>query len=337
MIIIVAFLLSVVTTLLATPLFIKFFLKTGITGIDVQKKDKPTIAEMGAPPVIIGFLIGIFFIIGVITFIYGNGSLIDFFAVISTMLIVTFIGIIDDLSTLIKERVTYKGNKIKKRKGLRQYQKAILPLLGAIPLMAINAGVSTMSLPLIGQVNFGIIYPLVLIPIGLVGAASGFNLLAGMNGLESGLGIITCTALGIFTYIQGEMIASYLALTFAGALLGFWVYNKYPAKILPGDSLTYLIGAMIASIAIVGNVEKFAIIIFIPWFIELVLKLRVKFQAESFGILQKDGTLKAPYKKIYSLTHVAMKLGRFTEKQVVLILYLIGITFSTLAFLISAL
>ena len=99
--------------------------------------------------------------------------------------------------------------------------------------------------------------------------------------------------------------------------------------------MTYLIGAMIASIAIVGNVERFALIIFTPWFIEVILKIRVMFQAESFGILQKDGTLKAPYKKVYSLTHVVMKLGRFRERDVVLILYVIGVFFSAIAFLIS--
>lgn len=333
--ILIAFLLSLATTVFITPLFINFFLKTGITGIDIQKKNKPVVAEMGAPPVIIGFLIGIFFVIGMVTFVYGNGSLIDFFAVISTMLIITFIGMIDDLSTLTKERGKYKKSKIKKRKGLRQYQKAILPLLGAIPLMAVNAGISTMSLPFLGPVNFGIVYPLVLIPLGIVGASSAFNLLAGMNGLESGLGIIAVLALGIFTYIQGEIIASYLALAFAGALLGFWIYNRYPAKIFPGDSLTYLTGTMIASIAIVGNVEKFAILIFIPWFLEGILKARKRFQAESFGMLQKDGTLKAPYKKIYSLTHAVMKLGRFKEKQVVGILYGIEILIVIGAFLIS--
>jgi UDP-N-acetylglucosamine--dolichyl-phosphate N-acetylglucosaminephosphotransferase len=333
--ILIAFILSLAATVFVTPFFISFFLKTGIYGLDIHKKEKSKVAEMGAPPVIFGFLIGIFFLIGMITFVYGDGSLIDFFAVISTMLIITFIGFIDDLSTLTKGKITFKGAKIKKRKGLRQYQKAILPLLGAIPLMAINAGVSSMSLPLIGSVNFGLFYPLVLIPLGIIVASSGFNMLAGMNGLESGLGIIILLSLSVFTYIQGEIIASYLALTFVGALLGFWIYNKYPAKIMPGDSLTYLIGAVIASIAIVGNVEKFVFIAFGPWIIEFILKARGRFQKESFGILQKDGTLKAPYKKTYSLTHVVMKLGKFKEKQVVLFLYMIGILFSALAFLIS--
>jgi hypothetical protein len=47
--------------------------------------------------------------------------------------------------------------------------------------------------------------------------------------------------------------------------------------------------------------------------------MRTKMQAESFGKIQADGTLRAP-EKIGSLTHIVMRAGNFTEKKIVLII-----------------
>ncbi len=145
-------------------------------------------------------------------------------------------------------------------------------------------------------------------------------MLAGMNGLEAGLGIVLLSSLGIFSYLSGSLIASSIAFIFVASLVAFIFYNWYPARIFPGDSLTYTIGAVAAVVAIVGNIEKFAVLIFIPWFIELALKLRSGFSAENFGEIQKDGALKCKTDKNYSLLHVVMHAGRFKEWQVVSIL-----------------
>jgi UDP-N-acetylglucosamine--dolichyl-phosphate N-acetylglucosaminephosphotransferase len=43
------------------------------------------------------------------------------------------------------------------KRGLRQWQKPIFTFFAALPIMVINAGQSTMNLPLIGSVDFGIL------------------------------------------------------------------------------------------------------------------------------------------------------------------------------------
>ncbi len=48
-----------------------------------------------------------------------------------------------------------------------------------------------------------------------------------------------------------------------GALLAFLWFNWYPAKVFPGDTLTYSVGALVACIAILGDMEKIAVILFI--------------------------------------------------------------------------
>lgn len=308
-----------------TPQFARYLKYIGLTGKDVQKPGKPEIPEMGGPAVIAGFLSGIFLFIWIKVFLYGkNTGLVEIFAGISTVLIIFLVGMLDDISGIKK--------RIGKRKGLKQWQKPLLTIPASIPLVAIMAGNSSISLPIIGSVDVGILYPLFLIPIGVVGASNAINMLAGLNGLEAGLGAVLISGLGIFALLNGNVFLAAFALTFSAALVGFLIYNWYPAKIFPGDSLCYTIGAVVASVAILGNMERFALLCFIPWFIELLLKARSKFKAESFGKLRKDGTLEAPYDKCYSLTHCVMKLGKFKEKEIVSILISVEILIVIMAF-----
>jgi len=66
--------------------------------------------------------------------------------------------------------------------------------------------------------------------------------------------------------------------------------------------------------------EKFAILCFTPYAAEAVLKALSGFEAESYGVLQPDGTVKPRGDRVRGLTHLVMKRGSFTEPQVTLIL-----------------
>jgi UDP-N-acetylglucosamine--dolichyl-phosphate N-acetylglucosaminephosphotransferase len=305
--------LAFVVTYLFTPKLIKYLKLIGMVGLDRQKPGHPMVAEMAGPAVLVGFLAGLFLYIWTRVFLYGTTTgLVEIFAAITTIIIITLIGIFDDLGALHK-RSDMSG----KRFGLKQWQKPLFTIPAAIPLMAILAGDSTMALPFIGTINIGLLYPLVLIPLGVVGAANATNMLAGMNGLEAGLGAVILGSMGLFALSVGSVSAAVVALAMAAALLALLRWNWMPAKIMPGDSLTYLVGAAIATVAIIGNIEKFAVLAFLPWFLEFFLKLRSRMRAENFGILQPDGTLKAPYSGIYSLTHAVMKIGKLKEWQIV--------------------
>jgi len=326
---IVSLALSLAATYFITPYFIKFLEAAGITGIDIHKKGKPKVAEMGGPPVLVGFLGGVFFYIAVRIFLYNNlPGLIEIFATVSTTLIISIIGILDDLGALVK-RIGFK------RVGLTRIIKVLLPLAAAIPLMSIFAGYSVVNIPILGEINLGVVYPLFVIPVVIMGMSNAFNMIAGMNGLEAGMGIVYLSGLGIFSYLIGKEYVALLALSAVFALTGFLRYNWYPAKILPGDSLVYFVGAVAASVVILGNIERFAIIAFVPWFMELILKLRIKLNAENFGILQKSGILKSPHKKIYSLTSLFMHIGKFKEWQIVSLIILLEVFFVVIAFLYS--
>ena len=326
-------LVSFFITLFTTPLLIKFLYKVGIVGIDQHKKDKPIIPSSGGVCVAIGVLSGLLTFIGLETFVTGfSSNVVDLLAIISSVLIVTLVGIFDDLNIASKKTITKNVKDI--RIGLPQWAKPLLTLPAAIPLMVISAGNSQVNLPLIGAINAGIIYPLLLIPIGVVGASNAINMLGGFNGLEAGMGIVYMLGIGFFALATQNQMAV-LFLVAAAALLAFIKFNWFPAKVLPGDSLTYLLGALLAAGVIVGNMQRLGIIIMTPFFIELILKMRSRFKASSLGKLRTDGTIENIYgKKIYSLTHVVMNLGRFTEKQIALTLIFVELLFVFLGFLL---
>jgi UDP-N-acetylglucosamine--dolichyl-phosphate N-acetylglucosaminephosphotransferase len=330
---IIASTIAFFSTFFITPILMKFLYQANVVALDLHKKNKPKLPSAGGLAVAFGILAGLLSYVGIKTFVYGlQQQAIYFLAVISSVLIVTFVGFIDDLN-VTKRKVKIKGRE-DIRIGLPQWLKPLLTLPAAIPLMVVMAGQPTISIPFFGDVNFGIFYPLVLVPIGVVGASNAVNLLGGFNGMEAGMGIVYMFSLGIYALLHGSISTVIFLVSFA-SLLAFIRYNWYPAKILPGDSLTYLLGSLVASGVIIGNMERAGVIVLMPFIIEFFLKARSKFQASCLGKLRKDGKLDPPYgKKIYSLTHVLMNLKPLTEKQVAILAILIVAVFSTIIFVV---
>lgn len=304
--------ISFLVTLIITPYWIKRAKDHGLVGEDMHKPGRK-IAELGGLCVMTGFLAGLLYYVAIDVFVYGNATYARYiFAGISSVLIATIIGLTDDIL----------GWKI----GLRQYQKVILTIAIVFPMMVVNAGHSIIAIPFFGRYDVGLLFPLVFVPLGIVGASNAFNMIAGYNGLEAGLGIIILSTLGYITWINHIGWVAAIAFCMVAALLAFLIFNKYPARIFPGDTLTYSVGALIAIVAILGNVEKFALILFIPYFIELVLKARGKMQKESFGKVMSEGTLAKPYSKYYGIEHIAIDVtkkitGRAYEYEVVLLIW----------------
>ncbi|PSH02199.1 MAG: hypothetical protein BRC26_01760, partial [Nanohaloarchaea archaeon QH_8_44_6] len=169
------------------------------------------------------------------------------------------------------------------RRGLGQLPKMLFVLPAAFPLIAVGAGSWTMNIPLIGlTIEWGLIYPLVLLPAAMLFVSNVINMLAGTNGLSALTSFVASTSLAVFAYLNQQTEAMLISAALSVTLLAFLKYNMYPASILPGDSLTYLCGAAIFSAVVIGNMEKFGSFIFAPWILEFLLKLRSRFTARSW-------------------------------------------------------
>ena len=306
--------LEVLAAVMVSFLFTLFFIPKwigkakdyGLVGKDMNKYDKPEVAEAGGIIVMAGLLAGVFFYIFLDTFFLktgSNNSLV--FAALLTVLLAGSLGFIDDV--------------LGWKKGLKRWQKPLLTIPMAIPLMVINAGESVMNVPIFGSVDFGIIYPLVIIPVGIVCAANGFNMLAGFNGLEAGMGSIALGAMGLIGLMKGQLWLAAIAFSAVGALLAFLAFNWYPAKIFPGDSLTYGIGALIAAVAILGNMEKIGLILFLPFIIDAIWSLLPEAKGapkrEAFGRPNRDSSLEMPYERMYGFEHFGLWFVKKIKKK----------------------
>lgn len=284
-------------------------------GYDMNKLKKPKVVESGGVCVIFGISVAILSFIFLESFYFNeSNNLLKIFALLSSILMAGLIGFIDDV--------------LGWKRGLKQWQKPLLTIPATIPLMAITAGNSIMSLPFIGAFNFSILYSLIIIPVGVIGATNGFNMLAGFNGLETSMSIVILSTLGITAYASGITWLTILIFAAVFSMVAFLIFNWYPAKIFPGNSFTYLVGAMIASFAILGDMEKTAIILFLPYILTFILKARSSFRAESFAKINKDGSLSKPYKKFYDVTHVSLAILNRLKKRVFekdVVLFIVGI------------
>lgn len=81
----------------------------------------------------------------------------------------------------------------------------------------------------------------------LVGVTNAFNLIDGLDGLASGLGLISTTLLAVLATLNGAIFLAIVCWSLAGALFGFLVYNWHPATIFLGDSGSLLIGFLLAT------------------------------------------------------------------------------------------
>jgi len=313
--IIVSALIGYLVTYIITSWVIKISKARGFVGKDVNKPDKPEIPVLGGIGIVAGFVAGSFSYL-LITDANPDRDEIEsvVVAVLLSSLLIGYLGILDDVL------------------NLRQSIRAFTPVFASIPLILYSSGHSTISIPFIGIVNFGIFFYIIILPASLTIAANAFNMLEGLNGLGAGMGIIMASTLAYIGLRSGgpSFYAGILALILVFVLFSFLLFNKYPAKVFPGNIGTYFIGSVIGSIGIAGYMYTALFFLYIPYAIEFFLKARTKFKGVSFGKVSPEGYLYWDDKP-NSLTHVVMKLGKFKEYQVVAILWGIEIIFAILA------
>lgn len=295
-------LLSFSVTRLFMPKIIQKLEEADIVGKDIHKSWKPVVAEMGGFGIIFGFVIGMF------SGIYMHDILaFPLLIVLVVILLVGMIGILDDLLALSSK------------------SKFFLLFIAGLPLMWA------------APPNVGILY-LISLPIALSIGSNLTNMLAGLNGIESGLGVISMTSLTIACIILGKYDVTIISMSMLGALLAFLYFNRYPAKIFPGDTGTLIIGATIVCIAFIGRVKLIALIVLMPNIIDAALKFY------SAGVMNRsqqkptqlndEGKLVRPDVGFKSLIRLTLRKP-IAEKDAVKIIWAIGIVFGIIGILVA--
>ncbi|MFX1311941.1 MAG: hypothetical protein ACFFHD_04955 [Promethearchaeota archaeon] len=209
--------------------------KKGYVGYDIHKNANPEIPESGGLSIVIGFTVT-----AIPLMIFFTTFLNIILIFLLTVLLAAAIGFIDD------------------RKKLRSRYKIILSIFSGLPIFIANyynfVKISSPIIPIIDRTRLTIIYPL-LIPIMIAISTNTVNMLEGYNGEGSGTCLIAVCFLLICSILWDSAEGVLFTIPVIAVLIPFFLYNKYPAKIFPGDIGTLSIGAMIAGIMLFGSLE----------------------------------------------------------------------------------
>jgi UDP-N-acetylglucosamine--dolichyl-phosphate N-acetylglucosaminephosphotransferase len=288
---------SFVATFLFVPWLIRNLRGTSAVGRDINKPGRPKVPEMGGLAVIVGSCVGITLLV---VFSPSETSRVYYYAALTASLGAGVVGVMDDAF------------------NLRKRTKAIAPFFLALPL-----GVASVASG--NTILFGVSIGYLIVPVvaaGVTSAANAANMLEGLNGLGAGLMVTISLALISLSILVGSTEGLFLLFPLVGALIAFLWYNRYPARVFPGDSMTLFSGAAIASAAIVSSpsLKTFGAVLFLPMVIEFFLKARGKFRAENYGTPDREGKLH--YRgRVESLTHLIMKKRPMREWRIVLLLW----------------
>lgn len=145
--------------------------------------------------------------------------------------------------------------KYHKNEGLKPCQK----IIGQVSLASIVAVFAYFnigsSLNLFGlELDIGLfIIPFVIFF--FVAVTNAVNLTDGLDGLAGGVSFVYLLFFGVIIALVNDFNFALIAFALAGALLGFLLFNCYPAKIFMGDTGSLALGGAIASLAVFSRLE----------------------------------------------------------------------------------
>ena len=312
-------LISFLLSLFFAPLYIRFATSLhfgqNILGYVKEHESKQGTPTMG----------GIIFILPTIisSLIFCKGDLQIALIILSVFLAYGIVGFLDDF---IKIR-------FKRNLGLRAYQKIIFQLSIALIIAFFiynNTPYSSFYLPFtFSSVSIGLlIIPLVILA--MLATTNSVNLTDGLDGLATGTSLmffLIFILLNTFymTNVADDSFAEYLsdlrnlntiACAISGALVGFLLYNIYPAKIFMGDTGSLSLGALVCLVCLFSGTILYLPIIGIMF---VVSSLSVIIQVCYFKRTHKRVFLMAPFH--HHLQHKGMYETKISLIYIVITLF----------------
>lgn len=220
------------------------------------------------------------------------------------------IGFIDDYIIVVKKD---NAGLSSKQKFLAQIAVAvIIYIIMANWIPDIAAGIQIPGTDLF--IPLGIFF-VVWIVFWLVGFSNAVNLTDGLDGLSTGTSIIAFSAFLVISLITGEMEVALFLFILIGSLIGFLVFNKYPAKLFMGDTGSLALGGIIATVSILLNSSL------------LLLLIGLVFVIETASVMMQVASYKTTGKRIFKMTpiHHHFELSGWNEWKIVIVFWSVGL------------
>lgn len=308
--IIIAFMIAFMTAFMATPHTIKLAKRIGAvdTPKDARRINKITMPRLGGLAVILGFFISVVYLLIVMTIENKIDLTQDHYVrklcgFTIGAFIMGFICFIDDVI------------------GVPAIIKLCVQIISAFIVVKSGILIDKIHVSLFNIENASETFYIILTIGWIVGITNAMNLIDGLDGLSTGISIISCLSLLIIFSLNGSPLISILLITaLGGSLCGFLPYNFNPAKTFIGDTGSNFLGYCLSIISILGIAKTYTAIVIVAPLIVLGLPL---FDTLSSIVrrLIRGKSLKAIIQPDSGHLHHKMLKKGFSQKQAVLILY----------------
>ncbi|MCA1057691.1 phospho-N-acetylmuramoyl-pentapeptide-transferase [Rossellomorea aquimaris] len=279
---VIAFILVVVLS----PLFIELLRKLKL--LQPIRKELPSNHQIkkGTP-----LMFGIILFIGVVVSLFFSPTPLMFFLAI-TYILFSFIGFLDDF---------WKASR-QDPGGVSSRTKLIFQFLftGGLLFYVINELELDTTIRIYQHLSIDLpmVVYFIVITLFVVASANAINFTDGLDGL---LGVVAIPTYFFFFMISDKSEVQLFCLIMIGCLLGFLIYNIFPARAFMGDTGSLAIGGSLSFLAVIEKVEILIPLLFFIYF------------AEQLSVILQVASFKSTGKRIFRMTpihyHYGLKYG----------------------------
>ena len=226
-----SFLLGFIIVIIVIPPILNVAHAKGLFDpLSSRKVHKNKIPPMGGVAIFLGFLLST---------IISTGGYIFFELkyIIAGVLMMFFIGLVDDLMDILA----------RKKFLVQTIAAAMLIVLGRIQITNLHG--------IFGIYEIHYVTGFLLTLFIILAIINAYNLIDGIDGLASGLGMLAGTVFGIWFFISGNMVYAIMSFALVGSLAGFFLFNVFGKKnkLFMGDTGSLIVGLLIAVLVIKFN------------------------------------------------------------------------------------
>ena len=298
-------------TYLCTPLCRIIAIKFGIVDLpDERKIHLEAIPRLGG----VGFYIALLITLLLILFVFPELWHGEFIGLVFGALLIVLLGVVDDvigLGATIKFGFQILVGYVAYKSGFR-IEKLTNPFGGTFEIIWLSEILSILW---------------------FVGLMNAINLVDGLDGLASGIVFIASAGMLATAFMETDPVICLFSFILMGITLAFLRYNFHPAKIFMGDSGSLLLGYLIAAISILGQSKGVTAITLLVPLVALGLPILDTALAILRRLMQGKHLFQADQGHLH---HRLIKIG-LSQKQVVILVYLVCIYLSLTAFMLSEL
>lgn len=252
-------LISFAISVILCPIVIPFLHKLKF-GQYVREEGPESHLKKAGTPTMGGLIFLLSLVLTCIFFIKGNQEVVP---VLFVTLGFGLIGFLDDYIKVVMKRSL----------GLRAWQKMLGQFLvtGVFAyylLKYTDLGTGT-YIPFYGEVNMSTPLFVIMLFFVFLGTVNGVNFTDGLDGLASSVTVIVATFFSVVAVGTSNGVAP-ITCAVVGSLLGFLLYNVYPAKVFMGDTGSLALGGFVAATAYMLKIPVFIPIIGFIYFFEIV-------------------------------------------------------------------